>query len=357
MASVGGITVDLRVESDRFRSDLDNALKTLDAFQRSADRGLGKMGKRGGSAASQGQVKTKTKELAEPTDGDGSVGETAQKIANDIEANGKSQLALEKAKREQELEYEELKRFGEAVRQSVLTPSERHDEQVARLDKALKLTAIDDVTHERAVEEAAKQLDEALAQIDSTAKRVGEALNSVFSSVASGIEDAILGARSFSDVLQGVLQDIKRIFVQTAITGPLEESLKKIFGGKGGGSAGGGIVNFVGSLFTKASGGGFNAGQRLLVGERGPEEVVFGQGGRVIPNSMLDPGARGGVTVNVVNNAGSNVDVRESRDGRGGLNIDVMIDKVVGQALRRPGSDASRALFERYGLSNQVGRR
>jgi hypothetical protein len=58
-------------------------------------------------------------------------------------------------------------------------------------------------------------------------------------------------------------------------------------------TAGGGNIDS-----RKAGGGTFRRGERMLVGERGPELVTFGSAGNVTPNNALGMGG-GGTTVNI----------------------------------------------------------
>ena len=122
-----------------------------------------------------------------------------------------------------------------------------------------------------------------------------------------------------------------------------------IFGlGGGGGGAGAGA-----SLPAFAGGGAVNANRPILVGERGPEIWRPPGKGRIIPNS----GMGGGVTVNITNRSGADVDVQEHPDGRGGLQLEVEIGKVVAGQIRTPGSDVRRAMDDSMGLRGQLGRR
>ncbi len=71
--------------------------------------------------------------------------------------------------------------------------------------------------------------------------------------------------------------------------------------GKTSGGAAGVAANWRGgsTATPKASGGAFSAGQKLRVGEQGPEEVTFGQSGFVTPNNQL---GGGGIIINISGN-------------------------------------------------------
>lgn len=63
------------------------------------------------------------------------------------------------------------------------------------------------------------------------------------------------------------------------------------------------------------------------------------------------------VNVNVINNTGSSVNVSERDNGRGGIDIDIMIDQMMAQSLSRPGSQTGRLLHSLFGLSPLLSRR
>ena len=91
----------------------------------------------------------------------------------------------------------------------------------------------------------------------------------------SAFEDAIVNGRRFSEVLKGIGQDIALIVVRRNITDPLADAISK----------------GAGSLFKelfRAEGGPVSGGQPYIVGERGPELIVPGMSGTVIPNHALN---------------------------------------------------------------------
>lgn len=123
-----------------------------------------------------------------------------------------------------------------------------------------------------------------------------------FNSMATGMENALdtfvkTGKLSFGDLAQSIIADLIKIQLKAQITG--------LFGG------GGGLINMFGSLFggggvgadtsfdtyynmssmgagnARASGGDITAGTPYLVGENGPELVIPGRSGTVVPNHSL----------------------------------------------------------------------
>ena len=88
------------------------------------------------------------------------------------------------------------------------------------------------------------------------------------------------------------------------------------------------VVNFLDSIFGggRASGGPVVPGKAYLVGERGPELLVPGVAGTVIPNHRMTPQ----VTVQVVNNTGIQTRVKQTQphfDGQRWV-VGVVLDAV-----------------------------
>lgn len=63
------------------------------------------------------------------------------------------------------------------------------------------------------------------------------------------------------------------------------------------------------------------------------------------------------IRINVVNNANAAVNVSERPDGRGGMDIEILIDQIMAQSLARPGSQSSRLMQSLFGLSPLLSRR
>ena len=99
--------------------------------------------------------------------------------------------------------------------------------------------------------------------------------------LTKGMEDAILGAKSFKEALKGVLDELARILLRAALLKPIE----------------GFLTGAIGGLFGvpgKAAGGLVEAGRPYLVGEAGRELFVPPVGGEIIPNHKLRPALGGG---------------------------------------------------------------
>jgi phage-related minor tail protein len=220
-------------------------------------------------------------------------------------------------------------------------------------------------------------------------------------SATSAFESAVSGGKGFSEVLNGLATDLEKIILRMTVTNQIAAALDSLMGKAGtGGQAGTGLtgwiqggglsraISSIGSWFGSDSGwtpeatfidpstgrempmlahGGVVAGGNVvpfargglvdrptifpmargygLMGEAGPEAVMPLK--RLPSGNLGVEGAAGGVTVNVINNAGAQVTTEQKRDQRGGLTIDVMIDAVeqaMAQRLQRPGTTLNRAL-------------
>ncbi len=120
---------------------------------------------------------------------------------------------------------------------------------------------------------------------------------------ASAFEDAIVGGKGLSSILQGLAQDVQRIFVRKTVTEPLANSLGGLFGTLDfgnlfGGSGGEGGFDWMPSDALSFAGGGFTGG--------GPRSGgLDGQGGflamlhpnETVTDHALGGTAGGGVTV------------------------------------------------------------
>lgn len=126
-------------------------------------------------------------------------------------------------------------------------------------------------------------------------KSIAEELGLTFT---SAFEDAIVGGKSFSDILKGLEQDVLRIVTRQLVTKPLGDAISGAVSGSG---VGGFFSNIIGSLFgTRATGGPVQAGGTYLVGEKGPELFKAPVSGTIVPNNQLG-GAMGrslAITIN-----------------------------------------------------------
>jgi len=108
-----------------------------------------------------------------------------------------------------------------------------------------------------------------MAKYAEEASHAAEELGMTF---ASAFEDAIVSGNKLSDVLQGLAQDVMRLFIRQTVTKPLADSLSSTFADW--------------NLF-RADGGPVSGSSPYIVGERGPELFVPSSNGTIVPNHAL----------------------------------------------------------------------
>ncbi len=127
------------------------------------------------------------------------------------------------------------------------------------------------------------QLEQQALELEGSFSATAQSINdSFFSSLEKGFNDLLFSAKSFKDVLRGILIDVLKQIAQVA----LKAGFQQLFGGAmaGGGGLGGAVV----SAFTgRATGGAAFAGAGYMVGERGPELFFPGANGAVVPTGRI----------------------------------------------------------------------
>jgi hypothetical protein len=159
--------------------------------------------------------------------------------------------------------YNKAKAEGLELTKALYTPQEALNASIEGYRKQLALGTIDAETYGRAVTKSITDMNDAIAKQDGAtdaAKRldaVGKQLGLTFS---SAFEDAIVSAKSFGDVVSGVLTDIARLIVRSSITEPFAEGFTSLLKGTGTGVAKDGITGWIKGLFGFANGGSFTVG-------------------------------------------------------------------------------------------------
>lgn len=161
------------------------------------------------------------------------------------------------------------------------TAAERYAEELADLNELQQLGYIDADTYGRAV----KEIGEAYGEAGDQAKF----FEGLQQELKDGFLDAIVSGEDLAGVFEQLAKSIARAALEAALfnTGP--------FASGGGGGGGGSLLgSLFGSIFSgfRASGGPVSGGRAYVVGERGPELMVPGVSGTVIPNDALRGGAR-----------------------------------------------------------------
>ena len=153
--------------------------------------------------------------------------------------------------------------------------------------------------------------------LQSSVANINDAMESIqvdgIQSLTDGLAGAVAGTQKLGDVFKNVAQqiiaDLVKIQIQKAIVGTLGSALN--LGGLFGGTtslvsnsavasaAGGYDFSAIPLAGARATGGPVTSGLPYLVGERGPEIVVPGSSGQVIPNDELS-GLGGSTSVQIV---------------------------------------------------------
>lgn len=107
-------------------------------------------------------------------------------------------------------------------------------------------------------------------------------------------------------------------------------------------SRGGRYINpnvFLGAM-SMASGG--------IVGDEVP--IIAHRGERVVPKGAANNNNSGGVVVQIHNYAGAKVTQESSRDANGGTNIKIIVERMVAEAMSKPGTLVSNAMEKSWGI-------
>jgi len=199
-------------------------------------------------------------------------------------------------------------------------------------------------------------LEELAAQSDLVAKKFqavfDDSLADFFVDTLTGTKDV---SEAFKDMVNSILRDIARIFVEKTISGPIARGLAQGFSGMfhTGGIVGEASSGRMAPLSTFANVPRYHAG-----GVAG-EVPIFATAGEGIftPEQMKRLGPAGGITVNVHPQPGETAQVRERQDGQGNMNIDVIIERIeskLGANISR-GRGISPILERQFGLSRVPG--
>lgn len=220
----------------------------------------------------------------------------------------------------------------QAIIDNLQTPLEKYVETVKELTSPE--LGLGQATIQRGIAAARVELETAQDKANGL-KDVAQELGLTFS---SAFEDAIIAGKSFRDILEGIAQDIARLFIRKSITEPLVGALSGAFSGgfsglfNFGGGGGGGFSNPA-ALFGNAAGGLYRVG-----GSGSEHPVAFtARAGEYVAVGTRMAGGGGGEApvVNVYNQAPVDVNARRGADGR---TIEVFVTSAVERNISRGGS-------------------
>lgn len=189
-------------------------------------------------------------------------------------------------------------------------------------------------------------------------KSIGEELGLTFT---SAFEDAIVGGKKFSEVLQGLLQDILRLVTRKNITEPLAEGIGSIdwggllkFNADGGVYSGPGISAYSGQVVSRPTVFPFASGIGLM-GEAGPEAILPLKRGA---NGKLGvDGGGGSMVVNIIEAPGRGGQQQTRNEGSTRI-LDVFVDRIKSSIAQDIGDGRGvipSALSNSYGLNRAAG--
>ena len=156
---------------------------------------------------------------------------------------------------------------------------------VAAKPAVLSLSQMTDIllSMEPAIDDVDKSVDKMAMTMEDARLR---GVNNLENALVSLVTGATTAKDAFKDMARSILADLARIMIQQQITLPLAQSMG---------------FNVAGA---RAMGGPVTAGRPYLVGEKGPEIVVPGRNGGIVPNNQM---GGGGVTVNQTINLSTGV--------------------------------------------------
>lgn len=249
----------------------------------------------------------------------------------------KAALAAQEARLDAlEEEAEAEARASEAIvqrRQALITelqtPLEKYTESV----KELLEVGLQGEQLQRGIEKFRNELEKA----DDQARKLQDTGRELGLTFSSAVEESLVKWEGFANFLEGLAEDIQRIFVRKTITEPLTDFFSKAFtDGLGGlfnsGSSGGGGFSNADALFGNAAGGLYRVGGS---GSEHPVAFTAKAGEYVAVGTRMDAGGAGAPVINIYNQNGS--DVRASR-GADGRSIEVFVTSALESNVSRGGS-------------------
>lgn len=252
-------------EQQTFRYDWQEQLKAEEEARRKAEQAAGRKGRGGGSGGSKGRAEKQDRPFFENVERD------LVNLEREITLIGKSNEEIATAKARWEL-LDEAKRRGIPVNAELGAQIDAQAASFGRLTGEL----------ERA-----------------------EATQQQFEDAVDGIADAMAGALVAGESLREGLAQVFKQIASDILNSGIRNALSSAFGGGGfnpfalfggGGDALTGGLRAAG-LPARAMGGPVRAGQPYLIGERGPEIMVPGANGTVIPNHKMGGGGESIVMV------------------------------------------------------------
>lgn len=248
----------------------------------------------------------------------------------------------------------ELEALSLTEKQNAINTATRRLSTEATMAQRVQVEMLAEAIYEQG--EFLKKINESEEAAAKAMEDRAEAMRELGATFSSAFEDAIVEGKKFSDVLQGIAEDIARLLIRKNITEPFANAITDsgffgdIFGAlgfaKGGvfesgmpltAFANGGIVNGP-TIFPMANGMG-------LMGEAGPEAVMPL---RRLPSGRLGVEAAGGggapVNVTIINNSSAQVSEPETQASNTGVDLVITVDELVAKNIGTRGTKTRRAM-------------
>lgn len=250
---------------------------------------------------------------------------------------------------EVQIEEEKQKRLRDLLGNTTTYKLAEYDKQKAALRDSLQIGEIDTSQFE----EATAKINDSITKLTDDGadkfKDLERAIDGWGKSSAKAMADFVTdGKASFSDLARSIINDLLQMAIYQNITKPLFEGVQ---------SSGffGEIAGAFGFGGGRANGGPVTPGQYYVVGENGPEVLVPGMSGTVIPNGGGGGGM--GLVVNIIEAPGRGGETQQ-RQENGQNMLDVFVDRVRGAIagdIARGSGPVPAALNSTYGLGRVAG--
>jgi len=196
---------------------------------------------------------------------------------------------------EEQQRLDEIMREGAAVADSVRTPLEAYQAQIARLNELVAEGALSWELYQRAVMRAQDELAEASNKASDTSAQLASMADQAARSIQDAFADFLFDP--FENGLDGMVRSFAVAMQRMAAEALALQIFQSILGSMGGGGGLGGMLgNLIGG--ARANGGPVEAGKAYVVGEKQPELFVPDQSGQILPEV---PGKAASPNVRIVN--------------------------------------------------------
>lgn len=329
----------------------------IKAQQEAIRRAMGLVGKQGkeGSEKAVGSVQDYSARINEAVAGaiNNSAVVKSRELADQIEALDKlffdSGLdadiytsALEKLTGMTAKAGKESEHLNELLAATPTAQLEKQQQDMQLLAEALEAGKISEDQFIEAAQTRLGTLGEKVKEVDNFARDMGLSFSSAF-------EEAAIGGKKLSEVINGLAMDVYRIVLRKSVTEPLGNAVSSFIKDNNpfAGLFGGG----------RAAGGPVNPGQFYVVGENGPEILVPGVSGTVIPPAQSRSSGGGGIVINLIENPARGGQTQQRQDGSSNI-LDVFVSQirsVVAGDIASGRGPIPAAMESTYGANRAVG--